>query len=85
MVFALLPVIFCVLLIVYCIVFLSFIVKFLSLKIGSIFFCALSIGDFVVADKSNVICRLLVNYIVSYGVFVLFYEVIVVMKMFNVC
>ena len=40
---------------------------------------------FVVADKSNVICILLVNYIVSYGVFVLFYAVIVVMKMFNGC
>ena len=39
----------------------------------------------VVADKSTVICILLVNYIVSYGVFVLFYAVIVVMKMFNGC
>ena len=38
---------------------------------------------FVVADKSNVICILLVNYIVSYGVFVLFYAVIMVMKMLN--
>ena len=40
---------------------------------------------FVVADKSNVICILLVNYIVSYDVFVLFYAVIVVMKMFKGC
>ena len=40
---------------------------------------------FVVAGKSNVICILLVNYIVSYSVFVLFYAVIVVMKMFNWC
>ena len=38
---------------------------------------------FVVADKSNVICILLVNYIVDYGVFFLFHAVIVVMKVFN--
>ena len=40
---------------------------------------------FAVADKSNVSCVLLVNYIASYRVLVLFYAVIVVMKMFNGC
>ena len=40
---------------------------------------------FVVADKSNVICILLYNYIVRYNVFVLFYAVFVVTKMFKGC
>ena len=40
---------------------------------------------FDVADKFNVIYILLVNYIVSYSVFVLFNAVIVVMNMFNGC
>ena len=45
---------------------------------------------FVVADKchkfhADVICILLVNYIVNHFVFFLFYAVIVVMKMFNGC
>ena len=51
---------------------------------SNIFHCFVYDG-FVVADKSNIICILLVNYVVSYGVFVLFYAVIVVLKMVNGC
>ena len=40
---------------------------------------------FVVADKSNVICILLINYIVCHVVFVLFWTVIEVMKVINGC
>ena len=47
------------------------------------FFTALLLMFFVVADKVHVICIFLVNYIVNYVVFVLFYAVIVVMKAFN--
>ena len=75
----------CVLLIVCCIVFFLLTVMFISSKIGAMFFHRFVYDVFVVADKSNVICILLVNYIVSYSVFVLFYAVIVVMKMFNGC
>ena len=82
-VFTLLPVIFCVLLIVCCIV--CFFIY------GEVFFYCSNIFHrfvydvFVVADKSNVICILQVNYAVGYGVFVLFYAVIVVMKVFYGC
>ena len=41
------------------------------------YFCHFVFHVFVVADKSNVICILLTNYIVSYVVFVRFCGVIV--------
>ena len=75
----------CVLLIVCCIVFslihsqVSFIYNWSNI------FHRFVYNVFVVADKSNVICILLVNHIVSYGVLVLFYAVIVVMDMLNWC
>ena len=58
----------------------SVMVMFFSFDIGATCFIALTK---VFADKSNVICILLVIYIVSYVVFVQFYAVIIVMKVFN--
>ena len=73
---------FCVLLIVCCVA--SFMVKIFLLNWSNIFHRFLY-DVFVVADKSNVICILLVNFIVSYFVLVLFYAVNVVMKALSRC
>ena len=63
----------------------SFIVKFFSFIIGAMFFYSSVYNVFVVADKSNVICILMVSDKVSYVVFVLLHAVIAVMKVFNGC
>ena len=68
-----------------CIVFVSFSSNVFFFYNWSNIFHRFVCHVFVVADKSNVICILLVNYIVSCVVFVLFNVVIVVMKVFNGC
>ena len=76
---------FCVLLIACCIVFSLIYSQASFFYNWSNIIHRLVYDASVFADESNVICILLVNYIVSYDVFVLFYAVIVVMKMLNGC